>query len=316
MGFPDFKNVLAESRSALARAHYSPTRLAFFYIAVPTVCNLILLLVHYLLSIPIADTGGLGGMGTRSALESMELVLQLGISLFTIFWQMGYIRAVLCWAQGGDATKSELSAGLRRFGPVLRSYLLRIILTVAVCFVVIQISTIVYAASPLSNSFSLVLEQMMADSSYVPDDAAISNFFLTYTPFLLLGAAALGIPLAYRLRMMDFALMDTPTSGAFQALRTSFSVMRGNCFQLFKLDLHFWLFYLLQGATICVFYLDVIFSLCGVELGTAGYLASSVLGMAMQLLLLTFGANRVYTAYATVYEALKPKQSESEPILR
>lgn len=311
MGFPDSKNIIAVSRSALARARYSPTRLAFFSIGLITALDLLLLLISYLLSLRIADTGGLGGIGTAAALESAELVLHLGAMAFSIFWQMGYIRAVLRWARGEDAVPSDLWEGLRNFGPVLRTWLVQFVVVFVIGMVAMQLSAIVFAVSPLSASFTSMAQQMMTDPTYVPDDAAIMEFALSYLPFMLLAVALLGIPVAYRLRMMDFALMDSPCKGAFYALRTSLFLMRGNCVKLFKLDLRFWWFYALQGLTTVVFYLDMILETFRVPIGIDGellYYLCSILGMALQMLLLTFGRNRVYTAYAAVYEALKPRE--------
>ncbi|MBQ8579878.1 MAG: DUF975 family protein [Oscillospiraceae bacterium] len=313
MGFPNSKNIIAASRAALSRARYSPTRLAFYYIGLPTALNLLLMVVSHVLSQQDAGSGGLSGLGTQAALESTDLLLRLALSVFTMFWQMGYIRAVLRWARGEDAAPADLFEGLRNFGPVLRSFLLQGVLVFVIAMVAVQLSAIVYIVSPLSESFAAVVEQMMADPTYVPDSAFIMNFYLSYGPFLLLAVAILGLPVAYRLRLVEFALMDTPREGAFYALRMSLALMRGNCVKLFKLDLRFWWFYALQGLTSVIFYLDLILELLGVQTGIDGnvlFYLCSILGLLAQLLLLTFGANRIYTAYAVVYETLKPKEEQ------
>lgn len=313
MGFPDSKNIIAVSRSALSRAQYSPTRLAFYYIGLPTALNLLLMVISYVLSQQDVGGGGLSGLGPQAALESTDLLLRLALSAFTVFWQMGYIRAVLRWARGENAVPSDLFEGLRNFGPVLRNFLLQCALVFVIAMVAVQVSAVVYVVSPLSASFAAVVEQMMADPTYVPDSAAIMNFYLSYGPFLLLAAAVLCLPVAYRLRLVEFALMDAPRKGAFHALRMSLSLMRGNCVKLFKLDLRFWWFYVLQVLTSVVFYLDMILELAGVRTGIDSSLLfylSSILGLLAQLLLLTFGANRVYTTYAAVYEALKPEEEQ------
>lgn len=310
MGFPNSENIIAASRSRLARAGYSPTRLAFYHIGLTTALNLVLLVVDKLLSLQIADTGGLGGMGLRSTLESVEMVLQLGLLAFVVFWDMSYLHLTLRWARGQEAGPTDLMEGLRRFGPVLRGYLLKTVIAVVVFMVVMQLSSILYAFTPMSDSVTDMLMRMMTDPDFVPDEAALMDFYMVYLPVMLLVAAVLGIPIAYRLRMMDFALMDEPKTGAFSALRTSIFMMRGNCKKLLMLDLRFWWFYLLQVLAVGITYLDMILAAAGVQTGmdsqTLFYLCG-IVGLAFQVVLMTFGRNVVYTSYASVYESLKPR---------
>ena len=56
-------------------------------------------------------------------------------------------------------------------------------------------------------------------------------------------AAALAIPVLFRLRMVRFVIIDKPGIGAMAALRESRKMMKGNCLKLFKLDVRLWLYY-------------------------------------------------------------------------
>ena len=56
------------------------------------------------------------------------------------------------------------------------------------------------------------------------------------------------IPLSYRMRLSSYRIMENTPEGAIKAIVHSMKLMKGNCIALFKLDLSFWWFYLLQGV--------------------------------------------------------------------
>lgn len=313
MVFPNWNTINKGSREAVARDP-AATKLVAIHSSVPALISLVLTAISYFLSLQISDTGGLGGLGTRAMLESLQMVLQVVNLAFAVFWTMSYVRIVSRWAKGEQARMEDLWEGFRRFGPVLRGWLLRGAVYFAVCFVATQVSSILYSVSPAMESFQTMFEKILADAAYLPSEEELMDFAVSYLPFLGVTLLVLGLPVLYRLRLMDFALMDDPNVGAFGALQTSLALTRHNCLKLLKLDLRFWWFYLLELLATCLYYGDWILALAGVDLGLAPELLlfiACAVGLLCQTALYIWRKNQVSTAYALVYQHLKPKNEEN-----
>jgi len=102
-------------------------------------------------------------------------------------------------------------------------------------------------------------------------------------------------------------------------MRTSRRQMRGNCALLFRLDLSWWWFYLLDALAVLVCYLDVILEFFGVALPISAQLTSflclavSLLG---QLGLYVWKRNEVAISYAHAYDWITaPSDTEPEATL-
>ena len=99
--------------------------------------------------------------------------------------------------------------------------------------------------------------------------------------------------------------MDGLTCG--KAMLQSFTVTKGSCLQVLKLDLSFWWFYLLQMLSVALCNADLALSYLGISLPVpqvAATLLFYALGSICQVLLLwQFEAKRV-TAYALAYRTL------------
>ena len=91
-------------------------------------------------------------------------------------------------------------------------------------------------------------------------------------------------------------------------------MMFKNRMNLFKVDLSFWWFYLLQALTVLVAYGNELLPLMGVELpwsGKVSYFVVLILCYGGQLALFWWKCNEVQLTYAACYEALLPKEQES-----
>ncbi len=312
MVFPEISEV---KRAAAQRVGSKPnaTRLIAVFVGVPALLSLALTVLSYVLNQQIADTGGLGGLGMRSFLETAQSMLQILSTAFSLFWGFGYVAVTLRWARDEDADDSELLAGFRWFGPVVRSAILKGVIYFAVILLASQVSSFVFAMTPLAKDMTQLLEQMMKDPSFAPSEEQLLDAALAYLPFWGIALAALLIPVSYRLRMMDYVLMDEPKLGAFYALRLSLSMTKGNCLKLLRLDVSFWWFYLLELVTSLVYYGDLVVQLTGVETGLSAqamlFIACAA-GLVLQAGLHIWRRNRVAAAYAMVYESLMPRLEE------
>ena len=73
----------------------NPKRLALIHTAIALGASFLLTLINYLLSLGIADTGGLDGVGTRTLLSTAQAMLELAVMLALPFWQLGIFYAAL-----------------------------------------------------------------------------------------------------------------------------------------------------------------------------------------------------------------------------
>lgn len=310
MAFPKIQSIKSTAYQQVADAG-NATRLMLLHAGIPAAISLVLTFISYLLSLQIEDTGGLGGLGQRSLLQSAQSMLQVISVIFSVFWTCGLHRITLLWSRGERALDSDLLAGFHHIGPVLRTGVLRFVLYIAVVLLAFQLSTLVFSMTPLAAGLTALAQQLVDDPSFMPTESQLLDAMKPYLPFLLVFLMILVVPVFYRLRMMEFALMDAPEKGALHAWRMSMWMMRGNCWKLFKLDLHFWWFYLLECLTAFLFYGDWALQLLDMDFGLSAdllFFLACILGLAAQLALYVWRKNQVMTAYALIYQTWKPQE--------
>lgn len=317
MAFRDRQGLRENARQRLETAAYDPQKLVLIYGGVSAAAMLLVTGLNFLLTQQISGTGGLGGLGTRAVLETAMQVLQTAANLLLPFWNMGYLYCVLKIVRGERFDHGDLLAGFRNFAPVLRLtflYSLQFLLLAFLCF---YPCLLIYSMTPLSAPLMEILTPMMeSGGELILDDAAMAEMTVAMTPmFILYGAVFLVVaaPRFYHYRMAFFALMDDPQSGARMALRRSTVMMQGRRLDLFRLDLSFWWFYVLDGLTVALCYGDWILGMLGITLpvsADASYFLFYALYLAAQLALYVWARNRVECTYAAGYDALVREQPE------
>ncbi len=309
----EIKPLRQRAREALGQGSCSAKKLIGIHTGVMLASGLVLSLLQFYLSQSIGSTGGLGGIGARTFLETIQSLLQIANSLLLPFWSIGLIFAMLRLVTGGQTGPGDLLEGFRHFGPVLRLNLLKWGIYLLVIFVASQIGSTVYMMTPMAQPFYDLAEQLMlsetADPSALLSQEQIMEMALAMVPFLLGAMLLLMVPVAYRLRMMDYVLVDQPEMGAFYALRMSLAMTKGHCWKLFKLDISFWWFYLLELLAAVICYADLLLPLVGVSLPVPPETASFgfyALGLLCQLGLYIWQKDQLAATYALAYEALLP----------
>lgn len=300
------------AKDRLAQASFNPKLLMLMHCGISVALTLVLSLLDHLLENQIGGTGGLSGIGTRAILETAQSVLWFAQIAALPFWQIGYVFAVLRMSRGQAVSPGSLLEGFRKFGPVLR---LRISLTflygglfIVASYIASTIFSLTPLAQPMMDAMALGTEEALL--------AAMESCSGPLALILLAVLAVIGIPYVYRLRMAEFALMDAPKAGARAAVRNSRLMMRRNRWNLFRLDLSFWWFYLLEVILYLVAYGDLLLPMVGVTLpwsATASYYLFLILCYLGQLLLYCWRGNEIQVTYAVAYETLKPKQEEMLP---
>lgn len=303
----------SQAENRLHSAPYSPRRLVLIHTAVSLGASLVLGLLNLLFSYMIADTGGLGGMATRSMLETAQTVLELAVTAALPFWNIGLTRAAICWARGESAEMPTLLEGFRRCRSVLGIKLLTGAILLGLGMAVSYIGTMLFLFTPFAGRLMEVLDPILQQSGSLTPEMLLSDEVMaqistaTKPLMLLLGVlfAAVAIPAWYRIRFADFAVMDGGRS--LLSLFHSFRITKKKALQIFKIDLHFWWFYLLQALSVALCYGDSILAALGVQLSIApewSYVLFYAVGILCQGLLLWYYQAQVSATYALAYDAL------------
>ena len=311
LNIPDLRR---QADDCLQKAAYNPKKLVLIHTSIALGASLAVTFLNFLFSQQIANTGGLGGIGTRSLLATMQSVLELAVMFLLPFWEIGLIRAVIGWVQGERAEPPTLLEGFRRFGAVLGQKFFIGLLFVIVAFLASQISSTVYMLTPFSRPLMEMMVPLMEakDPYALMDEAFMSQLLHEMIPvFVIFGVLflLLAIPLFYRVRFADFSLMGGER--ALPSVLASFRATRGSALQVFKLDLSFWWFYLLQLFTVAVSYGDAILGAFGIKLPIspdASFFVFYILGAVCQLALLWQYQAKVSATYGIVWDALNPKK--------
>lgn len=291
-----------------------PKRLVLIHTAIALGASLLVTALNFFLSKQIAGTGGLGGLGLRAFLSTVQAVLELAVAVGLPFWEIGLLFAALRWARGENIGFGGLLQGFRRFGTVLGMRLMRGGLFLVAAIAVFYLSTTVFLLTPLSTPLIDFLEPIVADAAapqqieslLTPElmAAAADKMVALFVIFAIL-YAIVAVPVYYRLRFSEFAVMEG--TGAVKAMVQSLRLTQGNSLKLVRLDLHFWWFYLLQGLCVAVSYGDMLLPALGIALpvsGDVGFFLCFVLGALCQGVLLWQCEGKRLTAYALVYETL------------
>ncbi len=309
----DTKLLRSRGKEALSQAKTSLKKLILIYAGVIMAVGMVLSLLDYILTQSIHGTGGLEDIGVRTVLQTAQTLLQLAYLAVTPFWSIGLIGAMLHISRREPTGPGSLLEGFTHWGVVLRTNLLKLVIWFAVLMLGVQVGTTVYMMTPLAAPMYELAEQMMAsgvtDPSELTDPQALYDIAMGMLPMVMGICLLIALPVYYRTRLMDYVVMDMPRRGAFFGLRMSLFMTRKKGLQLFKLDLSFWWFYLLELLTVALSYGDWILPLTGVSLGENGTLwgiVFSLLGMGAQLGLYVWKKDLLEATWASAYEALLP----------
>lgn len=319
------KNYISDAKAAVSAASYCPKKLTAIHAGIAAAASLLVALLTYLLSTGMGDTGGLGGIGTRAALETAQSILELAVSVLAPFWSLGFIAAALHLGRRQQATPHTLLRGFRRWAPALRMLLIEGAIYFAIVLTVMQVGAFLYMMTPFSAPLKELTQHLMdagaADTAAMTqmlmelNSDTLMSIFWGMLPFLAIPAAALMIPISYRLRLAHFILMDQPQVGAMYAILCSFRLMKKNGIRLFALDLRFWWFYALEILVQVLFYGDLLLPLLGIAPGMNGVLASFLfyaLALICQVGLYVWKKPQVFAAYALFYDHLLPREQNAE----
>ena len=219
--------------------------------------------------------------------------------------------------------RAPLRLGFDRFWLLLRCVLLEGLLLFGIILGGVYIASILFMFTPWSRQVTELLAPVLENvtllsQEMVLDEALYAQLTQAMIPAFVMCAivaAALAIPVLFRLRMAHFIIIDKPGIGAMAALRESRKMMKGNCLKLFKLDVRLWLYYAGSLAASILCYGDVLLGMAGVTFpwsGTVSYYLFFALYLAAQFAVYYFLRNPAETAYAIAYDSIRPREPKSD----
>lgn len=314
---------LAGQRLEASREH---RRITGIYAGLSLGLSAAVTLVVYCLDLSIARTSGLGSIGARTMLSTLQTLLPLGINLFLMCLDLGFVAAMLRLSRGQFTSPQTLRLGFDRFWVLLRASLLQGAMYLAVCLPAAYLALAVYMMTPWSASLvdgvMAVLEQAPGTTQVLALDEGLYEQIMTVMEpclvFCFVFAGVAWLLLSYRLRMVNYILIDKPGTGAIVAIRESRKMMKGNCGKLFRLDLRLWWYYGALALTMAVSYSDVWLPKLGIIMpwsDEAAYWIAYGVYFALTAGVYLLLRSRAEVALAFAYDALKPKEEPAPGVV-
>lgn len=265
-----------KSRGAsLAEANRDGTRsLVLLYCGVIAALTLGSSGLNVFLNDRIGGTGGLGGLGMRSVLQTVQEMLTYGNAIFTPFWSAGFLGAMIAMVRGREPEKRHLTAGFRRFGRILAYIAVQFLVLVALLVAAVNLGVTIFSLTPLGAEYAEVMGPVLSDPNIISAEGVVNWELLPMDTFMSATMPVIGVCLAvfavlyifvsYNTRLAMYLIMTQDVS-AVRAHFLSMRLMRGRKWQILKLDLSWWWYYLLLAGASVVAYLDVILGLLGIS---------------------------------------------------
>ena len=283
---------------------------------------LLVSLLQLLLSMPEVSKSGLDGFGVTAAFSAAKASLGLISGLLMPFWEMGVLYTAIRAAHGQETEFNQLTRGFRRWGVVLRYYLLLILLYFVLAMILSNVIPFVMWFIPMPEALESAMMDVvsqnitdpMAILQAIPQDMLMAYILPISAVFTVVFAGAV-LYFYYRFRMSQYLLMDDPGMPALPSLIVSNHMTKGHKWSLCKLDLSFWWYYVLQLAVAALSFGPEILAMAGVTLpvssDVAFFLFQGLYCTAGVAIAWFFGAY-VQTTYACAYDQLRnPPQDQT-----
>lgn len=265
---------LKDRGTAIAGEHRDGTRgLVLLYCGVIAALSIGSNGLSLYLSKQIGGTGGLGGMGLRSVLQTVQEVLNLVNLLFGPFWSAGFLFAMMAMVRGRTPQRRDLGEGFRRFTRILAWLAFEFLVALALLMSAVNLAGLIFSFTKQGAAFAEQMAPILSDPNLFAADGTIN---LDLLPLELMSSAsvtllvlvmAVFLPVyifvSYSFRMSMYLVLEQPI-GAVRAHFVSAQLLRGHKWQLVKLDLSFWWYYLLGAVISVVGYLDLVLGLMGI----------------------------------------------------
>lgn len=285
-------------------------KLILVYSAIALGAGLFSQLVDFFTGLMMENTGGLSGLGTRAILETVNTLFPLVLNLLLPLWMLGLMSATLRLCRQERVSPDNLKDGFPRWGVLLRLSLFEGLLMFGVAYLTLQVSTILFSVTTLSRSAMEFLAPYVDDlvllETAMEDPVFMADLLKTMWPMLIVWGVlllAVMIPLVYSLRLSYYRIIDEDRPGALRAIGQSRKMMKGNKWKLFKLDLSYWWYYLLQIALALILEIPIFLTDSLVSFDVLMLLAAAVQALGSLWLQYKF-LLKMEVSYALFYDTL------------
>ncbi len=306
--------------TALRRGR-EPKKLIYAYAGLTLAMSLGIFLANLWLDAQISGTGGLGNMGDRAILATIQQVIPLFSGFIAMCLDLGFLSGLMRISRGQYADHTDLKTGFRKFWSLVRLALLQSLLYFAIAFLALQLGSMIFMFTPRAEPLMEMLYPIYESGNFAISDAQAMELFGLMIPMLIIIALvflAVLLPFLFRMRMAFFCLLDDPRGGAMAAIRTSSRMMRGRFLQLLKIDLNHWLYYAGTMLGLVVLWGDVILALLGVNIPLDAQvlaLVACVGSAAVQFAVCVYLRPTAEITYLTAYDALREKPQDDGVVL-
>lgn len=308
------RNMKQCAKRALQNGNQDYRKTVLFHEAVMLGGLLFVQLLSLLTNSMVGDTGGLSGIGTRSMIGTIQSAVSLTVTLLMPFWSIGLVYTSTQVARGEAVNRPMLLEGFRRFGLVLRYYLMMILIGLAILMVTIYVTMMLAEFIPVSES--LVNSVISVDLNTIQDPIQLMELLpwddllvvvLSIAAIFTVTFYGLYLHISYRLFAARYLVMDAECPGAAAAMSASNRLTKGYKWKLAKLDLSFWWYYLLQFAASLLVYGNVILTAVGIHLPVDPAIADMLfylLYIAASLAIAWFAGDYIHTTQACAYQQI------------
>ncbi len=302
----NFKDLRSRARDTLRSV--DPRPLVLLFVGVLALASLSINALNVFLDHQISGTGGLSGLGLRSMLETAQQLLTYASTIFTPFWEAGFLSAMVWAMRSRSAQSDRMLDGFRRFPKVLAHTALEMAIMLGLSLLVANVASYLFMLTPMSGTFNTLMTSFLesGDLSALPMQTLVPAMAPMFVLFGVL-LVPLYLYVQYHLRLSLYLLMEGAPMGALRSMTLSVRKMRGFKWQMLKLDVRFWWYYLVDGVLMIVCYLDVILPALGIALPvneTVAYFATLILYAVLQLAFHYWKRSEVELTYLHAYEEI------------
>ena len=295
-------------------------KVSLVYAGFSALLSLAVTVITFILGQKIDNMTGLANMGNRAVFSTIRSTLPVAQLIFLIGWEMGYLMCAVRYARRRYVEPMDLKNGFSRFWLIIRAKVLMGFIYIGIALVSMYVSMFIFMSLPISSAFLEIMLPLAESVSVLNptiliDQATANALIAAGWPSWVIFAVVfplVSLPTYYGFRMVSFCIADSGSKGALMAMRESKAMMKGHKWELFKLDLSFWWFFLLEGAISVLGYLDLILPSVGIPLpwsGTVSYFAFYIAAMAGQVALYWACLNRVTVSRAVFYDGIRPQEA-------
>jgi len=298
-------------------------KIALIYGIITVALSALVTVINYFAGTGMSNFGGLRNIGIRSFLSTIQTVAPMIQSLLLLALELGYLNATLRISRGQYASPNALKMGFDRFWPVLRLSLIQGLLYLMILMLSVYLSIQIFLITPFSNDFMALASGFVntADPLSMVDEAtylALAKGIVPLFPIWGIVFFLMFVPIFYQLRMANYILIDNPKMPTLLILRQSRLLMKRNGFNLFRLDVSLWWYFLLSVLASVAGYGDMLLPMVGITFpwsDTVGYFLFYGIYLVLQLGIVYFFMNHVSVTYALAYQSLCPEKKEDTGVV-